>query len=200
MTDRGEQRRIGLFGGTFDPIHIGHLVAAEQVRDQLNLAQVWFLPAPDPPHKNGQTVTAANHRMQMVKRATANHPHFYVSRVEFERSGSSYTVDTMAALRKRHPQYAFYFIIGMDMVQDLPNWHRIEQLVQETEFIGLARPGYDKPSLAEPIARRVQYAEMPLLEISATAIRERVKEGRSIRYLVPESVRNYIEEHHLYET
>lgn len=192
--------RIGLFGGTFDPVHLGHLISAEQVREQCNLEQVWFLPALVPPHKNGQTVTEAAHRLQMVELAIAGNPYYRASRVEFERSGSSYTVDTMAILRERHPKHTFYFIIGADMVADLPNWHRIEQLVKDTEFVGLARPGYERPQLADAIASRVQYADMPLLEISATGIRERVRTGRSIRYFVPDRVRNYIEEHRLYET
>lgn len=192
--------RIGLLGGTFDPVHYGHLMAAEQAREQCELEQVWFLPASVPPHKNGQTVTDADHRLHMVELAINGHPHFRVSRVEFSRSGRSYTVDTMAALREHYPEHAFYFIIGADMVADLPNWYQFERLAKETAFIGLARPGYERVQLADPIARCVQYAEMPLIDISATDIRERVKAGQSIRYFVPERVRNYIREHHLYET
>lgn len=192
--------RIGLLGGTFDPIHLGHLIAAEQVRDELNLQQVWFLPAPVPPHKHDQPVIDPTHRLRMVERAVAEHPHFRVSRVEFERAGSSYTVDTMAVLRERYLEHDFYFIIGADMVEDLPNWHKIEQLTEYTQFVGLDRPGYERPELADYIARRVHYVTMPLIDIASTDIRERVKAGRSIRYLVPDSVQQYIEEHRLYET
>lgn len=192
--------RVGILGGTFDPIHIGHLLAAEQVREQCQLDEVWFVPTYVPPHKAGVQVTDAEQRLQMVERAIVDHPHFRVSRIELARKGHSYTVDTMQSLREHYPGDTFYFIIGSDMVADLPNWHQSERLVASTQFIGLARPGYAKPQLMDYIARRVRYVTMPLLEISATDIRERVRSGQSIRYFVPEPVRIYIEEHRLYET
>lgn len=192
--------QIGILGGTFDPIHFGHLIAAEHVRDQLELHQVWFLPAFVPPHKHGKTVSRATHRLNMVERAVANHPQFRVSKVEFEREGNSYTVDTMTILRERFPQHEFFFIIGADMVQDLPRWHRIDQLINMVQFVGLDRPGYERPELANNIARRVRFVTMPLVDITSTNIRKRRASGRSVRYLVPDSVREYMEEHRLYET
>lgn len=192
--------RIGILGGTFDPIHIGHLLAGEQAREQCQLDEVWFVPTYVPPHKDGSQVTDAVHRLQMVERAINDHPHFRVSQIELDRKGNSYTIDTIQALRERYPEDAFYFILGSDMVADLPNWHRVEHLVELTRFIGLARPGFAKPQLMANIARRVHYVPMPLLEISATDIRERVRAKKSIRYFVPEPVRIYIEEHRLYET
>lgn len=191
---------IGILGGTFDPIHCGHLIAAEEVLDQLKLHQVWFMPASVPPHKHGQAVSDATHRLNMVAKAVANHPQFRVSKVEFEREGNSYTVDTMAILRERYPQHNFYFIIGVDMVQDLPNWHRIEHLIKMVQFVGLDRPGFKRPELPNDIAKRVQFVKMPLVDITSTDIRRRKASGRSVRYLVPESVREYMGEHRLYET
>lgn len=192
--------RIGLLGGTFDPIHYGHLIAAEQVREQLSLEEVWFLPASVPPHKQDAAVTSASHRLNMVTIAVQDHPQFRVSRLELERGGRSYTVDTLTVLKDRSPEYQFFFIVGADMVQDLPNWHRIDELIQLTQFVGLDRPGYSDVKLPEPIARSVQYVTMPCVGISSTDIRNRVRTGRSIRYLVPDAVRNYIEEHRLYES
>lgn len=190
--------RVGLMGGTFDPIHLGHLIAAEQVREQMGLDQVWFLPAPIPPHKPNRSITDAIHRLNMVELAIENHPHFHVSRVEFEREGRSYTIDTMRALNERYPEHRFFFIVGADMVQDLPNWHQIEQLMKCVTFIGLDRPGYERPRLEGALARRVTYVTMPLIDIAATEVRERIRAGQSIRYLVPDRVRYYIEEHRLY--
>lgn len=190
---------IGLFGGTFDPIHIGHLVAAEQAREQLKLDEVWFIPAPTPPHKDGCAVSPADHRLHMVQLAVADHPKFRVSRLEFERDGDSYTVDTISVLRERYPGHSFFFIVGTDMVADLPNWHRIRDLVTMVRFVGLQRPGFRRPNLPHYIADRVLYADMLAMDLSATHIRNRVKKEQSIRYVVPDCVRYYIEEHRLYE-
>ncbi|WP_054949125.1 nicotinate-nucleotide adenylyltransferase [Numidum massiliense] len=192
--------RVGLMGGTFDPIHLGHLIAADHVQEQLDLDEVWFLLAAVPPHKSGQRITAPEHRLQMVRLAVSDHPHFRVCTIEFERRGRSYTVDTLTILRQRYPEHDFFFMIGGDMVQNLPNWHRVDDLVHLVEFVGMTRPGYARQPLPPPIAAAVQYAELRLVDISATDIRERVKEGRSIRYIVPDQVRNYIEEQQLYAT
>ncbi|UFJ38896.1 nicotinate-nucleotide adenylyltransferase [Brevibacillus humidisoli] len=190
------QRQIGIMGGTFDPIHCGHLLAAEQAREQAALDEIWFLPTHIPPHKPGEEITAAHHRLRMVELATADHPAFQVNRIELDRSGPSYTVDTMRQLTREYPDTRFSFIIGGDMVSILPQWHRFSELVQLVRFIGLHRPGstYDRQSLAS----YVTFVEMPLWDVSSTMIRNKVKAGSTIRYLVPEAVERYIKENRLY--
>lgn len=191
-----DRRRIGIMGGTFDPIHCGHLLAAEQAREQAELDEVWFLPAGVPPHKRHEQITAAHHRLRMVELAIANHPAFRVNRCELERSGPSYTFDTIRALTEEHPNEQFFFIIGGDMVNSLHQWHRFPELIQLVRFIGLHRPG----SVWDPqqLAAFVTYVEMPLWDVSSSLIREKVKAGRSIRYFVPQAVERYIKENGLY--
>lgn len=192
------EKRIGLFGGTFDPIHYGHLIAAEQARDQMQLDEVWFLPAKIPPHKQRDDIAPEQHRMRMVELATADYPLFHVTDIELHRAGPSYTVETMREIKQRYPHDHFFFIIGGDMVEMLPQWHRIEELTTMVHFIGLARPGADLDPRA--FAPYVTYVGMPSIELSSTMIRERVSAGRSIRYLVPDAVERYIKEHRLYES
>lgn len=192
--------RIGIMGGTFDPIHFGHLIAAERVRDELPLDYVWFMPAAEPPHKHSRTVADPIHRLRMVEKAVVDHPKFCVSKLEFERQGTSYTAETMSILQKRYPEHEFYFIVGADMVHDLPNWYRIHQLVQDVQFVGLNRPGYGRPELPDAIAKRVRYVSMPSIGITSTDIRRKRAAGKSVRYLVPEGVREYMEANRLYET
>ncbi len=190
------RRQIGIMGGTFDPIHCGHLLAAEQAREQAELDEVWFLPAHIPPHKQHEQITAAHHRLRMVELATADHPAFRVSRLELDRSGPSYTIDTMRQLIGTYPDAQFFFIVGGDMVNSLPQWHRFSELVQLVRFIGLYRPGstFDRQSLAASVT----FVEMPLWDVSSSLIRQKVRAGRSIRYLVPQAVERYIKENRLY--
>lgn len=190
--------KIGILGGTFDPIHIIHMMIAEQVRDAFQLDQIWFMPAHVPPHKEGRKVTDAVHRLHMVKLAAGGIPYFKVSSFELDRPGPSYTVDTMEALKEQFPDADFHFIIGGDMVDYLPHWHRIEDLVKLIQFIGVHRPGYKPDHI---FAREyVQNMEFPQTDISSTMIRERIKRGHSIRFMVTEEVREYIEENRLYES
>ncbi|NGQ94177.1 nicotinate-nucleotide adenylyltransferase [Brevibacillus sp. SYP-B805] len=191
-------KRIGIFGGTFDPIHYGHLLAAEQARDQARLDEIWFMPARIPPHKQRNDIAAEGHRLRMTELATAPHPAFRVTDIELHRDGPSYTIDTMRQLVAAYPEHRFWFIIGGDMVEMLPKWHRFDELVTLVRFIGLARPGsrYDE----EALSAYVTFVEMPAVEISSTLIRERAAAGRSIRYLVPDAVECYIKEHRLYES
>ncbi|MEB3100744.1 nicotinate-nucleotide adenylyltransferase [Ferviditalea candida] len=194
--------RIGIMGGTFNPIHLGHLIAAEQARDGMGLQEVWFLPSNIPPHKEPETGAAAEQRLEMVRRAVSGHPQFRVNDLELRLGGKSYSVNTVAELQKQHPDHEFYFIIGGDMVQYLPNWHRIEELVRKVFFIGLQRAGttLDPDSLPDWIREKVVMIPMPMIQISSTDIRGRFAEKQSIRYLVPDEVRSYIEENGLYES
>jgi nicotinate-nucleotide adenylyltransferase len=194
-----ERKKIGIFGGTFDPVHTVHLIVAEQAREALGLDEVWFMPAHIPPHKLEKHITADCHRLAMLERAIQGNENFCATAIELDRKDDkpSYTYDTILSLKAKHPNVDFYFIIGGDMVEYLPKWHRIEELVSLVQFVALARPGY---SMQNEYTDRVIEVEMPQLDVSSTIIRHKAFSGESIRYLVPESVRLYIEENGLYES
>jgi len=192
-----DKRKIGIMGGTFDPIHIGHLVTAEAVRIEYCLERVLFIPAGNPPHKQDSQVTPAFHRYIMTAMATYSNPYFYVSAIELERPGPSFTIDTLRTLVGRYGGRAeFYFITGADAVGDLPTWKDINQVLDLCRFVATTRPGV--VSMIDDVVRvlgakgreRIYRLTTPELEISSTDIRERVKRGRSIKYIVPESVEN----------
>lgn len=189
-------------GGTFDPIHLGHLIAAECAREAAGLDEVWFIPTCIPPHKTNLPKASAEHRLMMCRLAVADHPAFRVVDVEIIRGGTSFTADTVLTLNEWHPDLSFYYIIGADMVMYLPKWVRIEQIIAGVSFIGLQRPGFEAAleQLPEHLAAKVQLASMPQIDISSTAIRQRKRLGKSTRYLVSESVRLYMEANSLYET
>jgi nicotinate-nucleotide adenylyltransferase len=199
--------RIGVFGGTFDPVHLGHLVTAEQCREQAGLDQVWFIPAARPPHKPSHHLTPFERRAEMLRLATAGHPAFRVSEIENERTGPSYTVDTLEELRRRHPDAELHLILGSDTLPDLPTWHESFRLPQLATLLLVARPGTPLPDpaglravlgLAPDDPLQFQGIEVPLQEISSRDLRRRVAEGRGIRYLVPRAVEQYIVEKSLY--
>lgn len=200
-----EKSRMGILGGTFDPIHLGHLLVAETIMDEFSLDRVIFIPAAVPPHKLGSQVSAARHRYMMTLLATCSNPRFQVSDMEMHRQGPSYSRDTLAELVKEHgSDTEFYFIVGADSVASLHTWNRIDELLELCHFIGASRPGC-MPDMTKIYARfgaladRIHCTETPKLEISSTAIRERVREGRTIRYIVPESVEQYIYKEKLYK-
>lgn len=192
--------KIGIMGGTFDPIHTGHLVAAERAREEAGLDQVWFMPAHVPPHKDHAPLASGEDRLAMVRLAVAGNPHFAATDFELRLGGTSYTVDTMSILVRQYPEYRFFSIIGADMVMYLPSWHRIGELVKLISFIGLQRPGTELAldTLPPDIRGSVTIADMPLLDISSTDLRRRLADGRSVRYLIPDPVRAYMEEKGLY--
>jgi nicotinate-nucleotide adenylyltransferase len=192
-------------GGTFDPIHFGHLVTAEEALVQFNLDRVVFMPTGHPAFKAEQVVTAAEHRYLMTVVATASNPDFDVSRMEIDRPGLTYTVDTLLALRELHgPQTDLFFITGADAVWEIVAWKDADRIADLCTFIGATRPGYDLQVMAaehEPLAKtfHIEYIEVPALAISSTDIRRRVAERRPIRYLLPESVAAYIHKYGLYQ-
>lgn len=192
--------KVGIMGGTFDPVHHGHLVAAEAAREAAGLDEVWFMPSYVPPHKSQGPAAGPEERLEMVRLAVEGNASFRVTDAEIRKGGTSYTYDTMAMLTKEHPEADFSYIIGADMVMYLPKWYRIDELVTLTGFIGLARPGWEilPESLPEHIRSKVQLAPMPQMELSSTSVRSKLREGRSVRYLVPEQVRLYIEGRGLY--
>lgn len=198
------KKRVGIFGGTFDPIHIGHLIVAETLMDEFSLDRVVFIPAAVPPHKLGREVSAARHRYMMTMLAICSNARFQASDMEMKRRGPSYSRDTLAELVREHGQDTeFYFIVGADSVASLHTWNRIEELLGMCHFIGASRPGC-MPDMTEihrrfgPLAEKIHCLETPELEISSTDIRERVRQGKTIRYIVPEAVEQYIYKERLY--
>ncbi|PZD93979.1 nicotinate-nucleotide adenylyltransferase [Paenibacillus sambharensis] len=193
--------RAGIMGGTFDPIHNGHLLAAETALDVFGLDEIWFVPAATPPLKSGAPDASDRMRLDMVRLAAEGHPNFRVLDIELERGGVSYSVDTVAALQERCPDTLLSYIIGGDRIGDLAQWHRVAELAERLEyFIGFSRPGYpaDLSALPSPLRDKVKTADMPQMEISSTAVRLRRAEGRSIRFLVPDSVYEYIMRNDIY--
>lgn len=187
------RKRIGIIGGTFNPPHLGHLIMAQQVGEQLGLDKVYFMPDAEPPHVDEKASIPAKHREMMVRQSIMGNPLFDIETIELERGGKSFTIDTMKLLVAMHPDTDYYFIIGGDMVAYLPKWERIEELVQLVQFVGVARHGYAKESLYPII-----WVDAPLVDISSTEIRKMIKTGRSIQYLVPDDVKEYISKEGLY--
>ena len=199
-------RRIGIMGGTFDPIHVGHLMTAEAVRDEFGLDKVLFIPAAVPPHKLDQQVTDARHRYLMTVLATTSNPHFDVSSIEMDRPGPSYTIDTIYELRRQYGENTdLFFITGADAIAEIPTWDRIEELLGLCQFIAATRPGLlpnvdnIKEYFGELGSARIHRLETPELEISSTNIRDRLKRGFSIKYIVPPAVEDYIYKEGLYK-
>ncbi|MCJ8011468.1 nicotinate-nucleotide adenylyltransferase [Paenibacillus sp. KQZ6P-2] len=191
--------KVGIMGGTFDPIHIGHLLAAEAARDSFGLDQVWFMPSHIPPHKE-QAGASGEDRLGMVAEAISDHPCFRTLDIEIRRGGVSYTIDTVKDIRSSFEDIDFHFIIGADMVNYLPKWEGIEELVGLMSFIGVGRPGseLDLDVLPPYLKGKVLLADMPQVDISSTEIRERLATGHSIRYMVTDSVYDYIRRRGLY--
>ncbi len=196
--------RLGVFGGTFDPVHYGHLVAAEEVRYRLGLDKVLFVPAGTPPHKLDQDITPTRHRLAMLELAIASNPGFAISRVDIDRHGPCYTVDTLALLHQEYgPGAELYFLMGMDSLADILTWKDPERLIRLARIVVVGRPGFqaDVDELDKVLpgaAERICIVDTPLMEVSSSDIRQRVREGAPIRYQVPEAVEAYIRAHRLY--
>ena len=196
-------QNLGVMGGTFDPIHYGHLLMAEEARQAFALDEVVFVPNGRPAHKKAYLVSSPEDRYAMTRLATASNSHFSASRMETDRVGVSYTIDTLREFRALYPELVqLYFITGADAVLEILTWHEYSQLVRECRFIAVTRPGFVLERLSEitdaAFLSRVSFLPIPGLEISSTDIRRRVHDGRSIRYLTPEQVESYIQQHGLY--
>jgi nicotinate-nucleotide adenylyltransferase len=199
--------RIGVFGGTFDPVHLGHLILAEQAREQARLDAVWFVPAPRPPHKDESKLTRFEQRVEMLALAIAGNSAFRVDELENERPGPTYTVDTLAELRRRHPGDDFFLLVGSDTLKDLPLWHEPAALLEQAGLVVMARAGHAVPGademrrrlgLPESVHLRLEVVQAPLIDISSHDLRHRAAAGRSLRYLLPRAVECYILEKRLY--
>jgi nicotinate-nucleotide adenylyltransferase len=194
--------RLGIFGGTFDPIHIAHLFVAEEARVRCALDKVLFVPNAVPPHK-AREVSAPERRLEMTRLATASNPAFEVSPIELERPGRSYTVDTLAALKAQHPQAELFFIIGTDALAEIQTWRKPEEVARRCMFIVPERPGCTLDDLRRMLAPVFMERVLPLptlhLAVSSTDIRLRVREGHPIRYLTADAVADYIAENRLYK-
>ncbi|MGL5866451.1 MAG: nicotinate-nucleotide adenylyltransferase [Dermatophilaceae bacterium] len=190
--------RLGVMGGTFDPIHHGHLVAASEVQALLGLDEVVFVPTGEPWQKGGRDVAPAEHRYLMTVVATASNPCFSVSRVDIDREGATYTIDTLRDLRAHHPRAELFFITGADALARILSWKDSDELFGMARFIGVTRPGYELSESGLP-ADRVDLMEVPAMAISSTDCRARIRSGKPVWYLVPDGVVQYIAKHHLYQ-
>jgi len=207
-------RRIGIIGGTFDPVHLGHLRTAEEALEELGLDRVIFIPAADPPHKPGCTVLAFEHRWKMLELSIAGNPHFGLSDLERRLPGKSYTVNSLRKLNEEFPGAKLFFLVGMDAFLEINTWFLFSELFRLAEIVVLRRPGHGEGDVEDFLARKVSgdyvrdpssgvfthpemcpvhYLRNTLLDISSTGIRKLVALGRSIRYLVPREVMNYID-------
>jgi nicotinate-nucleotide adenylyltransferase len=202
-----KRERIGVFGGTFDPVHLGHLVLAEQCREQGRLDRVLFVPSARPPHKQRHAVTPFRHRAEMLQLATAGHPAFAIDELESDRAGPSYAVETLDELKKSYPDAEWFFLVGSDTLAEMHEWYDPVGIVRRAGLLVMARGGVGILSAEELRARlnmqdgeavRLEVIDAPRIEISSRDLRRRAAEGRSLRYLVPRAVECYIEEKSLY--
>ena len=207
VTDRTDTLRgaTGIFGGTFDPIHIAHLAVAEAARDTFSLRRVLFIPAAQPPHKPGRVITPVEHRLAMVEAAVAANSAFEVSRIEVDRAGPSYTVDTLAGLCDADPNDRLALILSAESYNDLSTWHEPRRILELADLIVAPRDGYAAadpdlvPSQFPDAPAAIAFLDGPHIRLSASEIRDRAAAGRSVRYLVPDAVAAYIGDHGLYQ-
>lgn len=190
--------KIGIYGGTFDPVHLGHLILAETVREFAGLDQVWFVPANLNPHKQGQAVTPAKARLEMLRFALAGNPYFQLSEIEIRRTGPSYMFETMQSIRQKQAEDELFLMVGADALTDFPQWREPGLILEMAQLIAVNR-GREPVAIPDDIpADRVLLCNMPAIEISATSIRDKCANGLSIRYLTPRPVELFIRTNHLY--
>ncbi|HUE14089.1 MAG TPA: nicotinate-nucleotide adenylyltransferase [Planctomycetaceae bacterium] len=197
--------RLGLFGGTFDPVHVGHLLLAERCREECRLEHVWFLPAGTPPHKAAESISPGNQRAEMLEFAISGHPQFSVNRMELARTGRSFTVDTLRQLHAEDSARELFFLIGADSLADLPLWRDPAGIAELATIVAVNRGDRPMPDLdalrgqlGDAVLSRIQIVTMPGIDLSATDIRRRVRDGKSIRFMTPRACEVYIQQHGLY--
>ena len=188
------RKQVGILGGNFNPVHNAHLVVADQVRQQLGLDKVLLMPEYEPPHVDTKGTIAEHHRLKMLELAIEGIEGLEIETIELERKGISYTYDTMILLNERDPDTDYYFIIGADMVDYLPKWHRIDELVEIVQFVGVQRPRY-KAGTSYPVI----WVDVPLMDISSSMVRDFVAKGRTPNFMLPKPVLDYIKKEGLYQ-
>ena len=199
------KKKLGIFGGTFDPPHVGHLILASEALNQLDLDYTVWVLTPDPPHKRGQKIASLAHRLTMVQMAIARDKHFFLSRVDIDRPGPHYAVDTIRLLRDNYPDQELIYLMGGDSLQDLPQWHKPQEFLSLVDGIGVMRRPGDEIDLSELIdvlpelGSKLNFVTAPLLEISANQIRRRISDHRVYRYYLLPVIHDYIEKHQLYQ-
>jgi nicotinate-nucleotide adenylyltransferase len=198
MTHKPRRRRVGILGGTFNPVHLGHLLIAQDAWETGRLDLLKFIPAAEPPHKRTGSLATARQRLTMIRRAIAGDPRFEVDDIEIKRGGRSYSVDTMRELRRREPDATYTFVIGSDSLAELHLWHDIAGLARLCRFLAVARPGADPKPPAAGLGIRYRIVTGHPVGISSSDIRRRCRQGKPIRYLVPAPVFRYIEAQRLY--
>ena len=189
-----KRKQVGILGGNFNPVHNAHLVVADQVRQQLGLDKVLLMPEYEPPHVDTKGTIAEHHRLKMLELAIEGIEGLEIETIELERKGISYTYDTMLLLNERDPDTDYYFIIGADMVDYLPKWHRIDELVEIVQFVGVQRPRY-KAGTSYPVI----WVDVPLMDISSSMVRDFVAKGRTPNFMLPKPVLDYIKKEVLYQ-
>lgn len=195
--------RLGIYGGTFDPIHLGHLLLAETCREVCQLDEVWFIPAASPPHKQGNQISSARDRVQMLEFAIAGHPQFKLNKLELKRTGPSFTVDTLEQIQQEDSTRELFLLLGGDSIIDFPTWREPQQILELATVVAVNR-GRDRvnsagwQALGTNALDRLQIVNMPAIEISATQMRQSVSQGKSIRFQTPRSVEMYILQKGLY--
>jgi len=190
--------RIGIFGGTFNPVHFGHLAAAAQVHEALGLEWIYFVPCMLPPHKSGENLAPPEARLRMLALAIEGDERFKICDVEIRRGGVSYSIDTIAELKQEHPEDELHFIIGADMFLEFESWRQPERIVELAKLVVVTRPGIDMAKAPKQFLEKAEVIEIHALNISSSMIRELVKEGKTISYLVPKPVEEYIIQNGLY--
>lgn len=190
--------KLGVFGGTFNPVHNGHLVAAQEVREKMNLSEIIFIPSAYPPHKVEDDLASSTHRLNMLKFAIDSTPYFSISTLEIDRGGKSYSVDTMRALRKNYGKKAeLFFILGIDAVAEIFTWKDVNEFLKMCELIAVNRPGLSLKDVSKKLPS-IHIVSVTPIGISSSLIRSRIKEGKPITHLVPEKVEEYIKKYRLY--
>jgi nicotinate-nucleotide adenylyltransferase len=190
--------RIGVFGGTFNPPHIGHLIVAESAKEALSLDTVLFIPCASPPHKSSRSLADAECRLEMVKLAISGNSSFQASDIEIQRGGRSYTIDTLRALTAMYPRAQLYLLIGIDNLLELHTWKEPHEIFGLAEVVSVNRPGFEPADVRKDYLRRVTSLRYPNIDISSSEIRRKAKMGKSIKYLVPSAVESYILKHGAY--
>ncbi|QIL46382.1 nicotinate-nucleotide adenylyltransferase [Vagococcus coleopterorum] len=193
-TELNKRKRVGILGGSFNPIHYGHLVMADQVKHELALDECYLMPTYTPPHIDKKTTLSSDLRLDMLELAVAGQDSLKIETCELDRGGVSYTYDTMAELVEKNSNTDYFFIIGGDMVDYLPKWYRLEDLLELVTLVAVKRPGYGESS-----SYPVTWVEAPLMSISSSLIRNHISEGKSVNYFLPENVLNYIQDKGLYQ-